>query len=98
MIYFLKYSVKSLSDFCKLFAIFEISFTKPDSWGSILQMHTGSKNHNIFLCSVAKKQGLKLIRHRLFNRETDEKVAGETEEEIYEELGLDYKPPEQRNK
>ncbi len=64
------------------------------SFGSALQYFTGSKAHNIALRKIAIKQGLKLNEYGLFKN--DRKIKGETEEEIYERLGMDWIPPELR--
>jgi DNA polymerase (family 10) len=61
------------------------------SFGAALQYFTGSKEHNIKLRDIAKKRGLKVNEYGLFKG--DRKVAGRTEEEIYEALGLDCMPP-----
>lgn len=66
-----------------------------ESFGSALQYFTGSKEHNIKLREIAIKKGLKLNEYGLFDRK-NKKVAGETEEEIYHQLGLQYIPPELR--
>ncbi|MBU7014925.1 MAG: DNA polymerase/3'-5' exonuclease PolX [Theionarchaea archaeon] len=67
-----------------------------ESFGSALQYFTGSKEHNISLRQLAAGKGLKLSEYGLFDRKTDERVAGESEEEIYRHLGLQYIPPELR--
>lgn len=67
-----------------------------ESYGSALQYFTGSKEHNIKLRTIAVKKGYKLNEYGLFDRDTDEQVAGETEEEIYEILGMKYIEPELR--
>ena len=64
------------------------------SWGSGLQYFTGSKDHNIRMRGLAIEQGLKLSEYGLFRGEVP--VAGETEEGIYEALGLRYIEPELR--
>ena len=64
------------------------------SWGSGLQYFTGSKDHNIRMRGLAIEQGLKLSEYGLFRGEVP--VAGETEEGIYEALGLRYVEPELR--
>ena len=61
------------------------------SFGAALQYFTGSKEHNIKLRDIAKKMGMKVNEYGLFKGER--KVAGATEEEIYEKLGLDCMPP-----
>ena len=54
-----------------------------ESYGAALQYFTGSKEHNIVLRSRALKLGLTLNEYGLFQLESEERVAGETEEEIY---------------
>lgn len=67
-----------------------------DSWGAALQYFTGSKAHNIKLRELAIKKGYKLNEYGLFKMDTDERVAGRTEEEIYNALGLPWIPPTMR--
>jgi len=67
-----------------------------ESWGAALQYFTGSKAHNIKLRELAIKKGYKLNEYGLFKMDTDEKVAGHTEEEIYNALGLPWIPPTMR--
>ena len=69
----------------------------PDkSFGAALQYFTGSKEHNIKMRSLAIDLGYKLNEFGLFKKNTDEMVAGHTEEEIYRTLGVDIMPPEMR--
>lgn len=72
-------------------------FTDEESWGATLEFCTGGRGHNIGMRTVAKKKGFKLTRWGLFDRETGEKIAGETEAEIYHALGKRWKPPTQRS-
>ncbi|MDD3292545.1 MAG: DNA polymerase/3'-5' exonuclease PolX [Candidatus Pacebacteria bacterium] len=64
------------------------------SFGSALQYFTGSKEHNIALRRIAIRKGLKLNEYGLFKN--NRKIKGETEEEIYERLGMDWIYPELR--
>ncbi len=64
------------------------------SFGAALQYFTGSKDHNIALRRIAIKKGYKLNEYGLFKG--DKKIAGQTEEGIYEKLGLQFIPPELR--
>jgi len=64
------------------------------SFGAALQYFTGSKEHNIALRKIAIEKGLKLSEYGLFRGAKI--IAGESEEEIYEKLGLDWIPPELR--
>lgn len=69
----------------------------PSSWGAALQYFTGSKNHNIHLREIAKKRNWKISEYGVFDLSAGEKkIAGETEEEVYEILGLQFIPPELR--
>jgi DNA polymerase (family 10) len=66
------------------------------SRGAALQYFTGSKTHNIALRDRAIGRGLKLNEYGVFRVEGDVKIAGETEEEVYAALDLDWIPPELR--
>ncbi len=67
-----------------------------ESYGAALQYFTGSKEHNILLRSRALKLGVTLNEYGLFRLDNQERVAGESEEEIYGALGLPWIPPELR--
>jgi len=67
-----------------------------ESYGAALQYFTGSKEHNIVLRSRALKLGLTLNEYGLVRLEDEQRVAGETEEAVYEKLGLAWIPPELR--
>jgi DNA polymerase (family 10) len=66
------------------------------SFGAAMQYFTGSKEHNVALRQRAIRMGFKLSEYGLFRAEDDFRVAGETEEEVYRTLGLDWIPPELR--
>ncbi len=74
----------------------DLRVVKEDEWGSALQYFTGSKEHNIHLREIAKEKGFKLSEYGVFRSTDGVKVAGRTEEEVYETLGLCYIPPELR--
>ncbi len=67
-----------------------------ESYGAALQYFTGSKDHNIALRSRCLKMGYTLSEYGLFRLENNARVAGETEEEVYTKLGLEWIPPELR--
>jgi DNA polymerase (family 10) len=67
-----------------------------ESFGAALQYFTGSKEHNVAIRTRAVKMGLTLNEYGLFRAETGERIAGETEEDVYRALGLDWIPPEMR--
>ncbi|MCK9446366.1 DNA polymerase/3'-5' exonuclease PolX [bacterium] len=72
----------------------DLRLVSETSFGAALQYFTGSKDHNIALRRIAMKQGYKLNEYGLFKG--NRKIKGETEEEIYEKLGMDWIPPEMR--
>ena len=67
-----------------------------ESFGSAMQYFTGSKEHNVAIRQRAVRMGLKLSEYGLFRVEGDAKIAGETEEGVYQALGLAWIPPELR--
>ncbi|MDD4358372.1 MAG: helix-hairpin-helix domain-containing protein, partial [Candidatus Pacebacteria bacterium] len=72
----------------------DLRIVKKDSFGAALQYFTGSKEHNVALRRIAISKGYKLNEYGLYKN--NKSVAGKTEEEIYEKLGLEYVPPELR--
>jgi len=66
------------------------------SFGAALQYFTGSKEHNVQLRQRAQKLGLTLNEYGLFRADTETLVASAAEEEIYQDLGLAWIPPELR--
>ncbi len=65
-----------------------------ESFGAALQYFTGSKDHNVAVRSLAKKEGLKINEYGVYRG--DEYVAGRTEKDVYATLGLPLFPPEIR--
>ncbi len=78
----------------------------PSEFGSALQYFTGSKEHNIRFRNHAIRQDLKVNEYGVFDvgevddpdagQRVGERVAGETEEGMYEAVGLPWMPPELR--
>ncbi len=64
------------------------------SFGAALLYFTGSKAHNIAVRRIAQDRKLKLSEYGLFRGR--KMIAGLTEKEIYEALGLPFIPPELR--
>ncbi|MDY6816668.1 MAG: DNA polymerase/3'-5' exonuclease PolX [Pseudomonadota bacterium] len=64
------------------------------SYGAALHYFTGSKAHNIAVRKLGLKKGCKINEYGVFR--DDERIAGRTEEEVYEQVGLPYIPPELR--
>jgi DNA polymerase (family 10) len=67
-----------------------------ESRGAALQYFTGSKAHNIAVRDRAVRLGLKLNEYGVFRVDDDSRVAGETEEGVYEALGMAWVEPELR--
>ncbi|MFB6190202.1 MAG: DNA polymerase/3'-5' exonuclease PolX [Candidatus Nanohaloarchaea archaeon] len=72
----------------------DLRIVEPEEWGAALVYFTGSKDHNIALRDLAMERGGKLNEYGLF--EDEKKIAGETEEEVYSALDLDFIEPELR--
>ncbi len=64
-------------------------------FGAGMQYFTGNKDHNIELRKIAIEEGYKLSEYGLFNKK-GRIVAGKTEKEVYNKLGLKYIEPELR--
>jgi len=74
----------------------DLRVVSPDQWGAALQYFTGSKDHNIQLRTIAENRGLRINEYGVFRTNTNERIAGSTEEEVYRTLGMDWIPPEIR--
>jgi DNA polymerase (family X) len=72
----------------------DLRVVREASYGAALLYFTGSKAHNIELRQIAIDRGLKLNEYGLFRGAR--RLAGKTESEIYEKLGLPEIPPELR--
>jgi len=69
----------------------------PERYGTGLSYFTGSQAHNVRLREIAKEQGLSLNEHAFSNLDSGEEVIlCETEEQVYETLGLSWVAPELR--
>jgi DNA polymerase/3'-5' exonuclease PolX len=71
------------------------------TWATLLLIRTGSKESNIELCRRAQTKGLKLHADGsgLFKKDAygvEQRIAEESEEEIFHALNLPYKRPEER--
>ncbi|EMA45581.1 PHP domain-containing protein [Halococcus morrhuae DSM 1307] len=78
----------------------------PEEFGSALQYFSGSRDHNIGFRNRAIEQGLKVNEYGVFDvsrvddieadQRVGERVAGDTEEGMYDAVGLPWIPPELR--
>ncbi|MCQ4334672.1 DNA polymerase/3'-5' exonuclease PolX [Natronomonas sp. F2-12] len=78
----------------------------PEEFGAALQYFTGSKDHNVAVRNRAIEMGLKLNEYGVFDvsdvedpdagQRVGERVAGETEADVYDAVGMAWIPPELR--
>lgn len=72
----------------------DLRIVEDEYFGAALCYFTGSKQHNISLRKLARKNEWKLNEYGIFSG--DDRLAGNTEEEVYGKLDLDWIPPEIR--
>lgn len=65
-------------------------------FGAAMLYFTGSKEHNIKLRIIAREKGFKINEYGIFDSKTAKRLAGRTEEEIYQFLNMKYIAPEER--
>ena len=73
----------------------DVRIVPEESYGAAMHYFTGSKDHNIAMRKLAKDNGWKLSEYGLF-KDDDNRLAGKTEEEIYDKFNMDWIPPELR--
>lgn len=76
----------------------DIYIATPVTWSTLLLIRTGSKENNIRLATIAKTKGwqLRASGEGLLDQ-AGNRIAGDTEQSIYEALGLPYQEPEERD-
>jgi len=72
---------------------FDLYFATPETWGALILIRTGSAQHNIKLSTIALNMGMKLTHRGLMK---NGEIIASTEKGIYEALGMEYVPPEER--
>lgn len=72
----------------------DLRLVDEEEWGAALVYFTGSKQHNIYLRTLARNKGLKISEYGVFKG--GKRIAGRTEEEVYASLGLKWIQPEKR--
>lgn len=63
------------------------------AWGAALLYFTGSKEHSVSLRTRCVQKGLKLSEYGLFRVQDDQLLASDTEEAVYDQLGLPWIAP-----
>lgn len=77
----------------------DLRMVDEECFGAALVYFTGSKQHNIKIRNIAKKNALKLNEYGVFAINVDGKerlVGGKTEKEVYKKLRMQWIPPELR--
>jgi DNA polymerase (family 10) len=74
----------------------DLRVVAPEALGAALQYFTGSRQHNVRLRELARRQGLSISEYGVFDEQTGAQVAGATEEDVYAAVGLAWIPPELR--
>jgi DNA polymerase (family 10) len=74
----------------------DMRVVQEDQFGAALQYFTGSQAHNIHVRRIAKDRGLKINEYGVFRIDDESRVAGATEAEVYEAIGLPWFEPEIR--
>jgi len=72
----------------------DLRLVPPESYGAALHYFTGSKAHNIAVRKLGQARGLKINEYGVFRR--NRRVAGDTEESVFDAVGLPWIPPELR--
>ncbi len=72
----------------------DLRIVKVENFGAALMYFTGSKQFNIKIRTLALKKGYKVNEYGLFKGKN--RIAGETEEEIFKILSMDYVSPKDR--
>ena len=84
----------------------DLRVVTPAEYGSALQYFTGNVDHNVHLRNIAIDRGLKMNEYGVFDvshvddpdagQRVGERIAGETEQSMYEALDLPWIAPEMR--
>lgn len=69
---------------------------EPTTWGILLLVRTGSKEHNVKLCDLAIQRGLSLQYSVGLTDKSGRVIAGRSEEEVFQALGLPFIAPNER--
>ncbi|MCU0394945.1 MAG: type-X family DNA polymerase [Chitinophagaceae bacterium] len=73
----------------------DVRVVNNEEFGAALFYFTGSKEHNIAMRLMAKQKGWKINEYGVFDRK-GKRLAGESEEGIYQLFGMRFIPPEKR--
>ena len=71
----------------------DLRVVAPQAWGAALVYFTGSKAHNVRIRERAVRRGLTLNEYGLHDKDSGQRLASRTEEDVYAALGLPWIPP-----
>lgn len=74
----------------------DFRFVEPEQYTTTLHHFTGSKDHNVLMRQLAKKQNEKISEYGVENQETGEIITFSTEKDFYAHFALPEFPPELR--
>ena len=74
----------------------DLRAVEASAFGAALLYFTGSKAHNVRLRRRAQEREATLNEYGLWTNDGGERIAGASEEEVYDALGLPWIPPELR--
>lgn len=74
----------------------DIYVASRENWAALLLIRTGSRGHNIYLCSLAQRLGMQLKADGSGLFQNGVMIAGNSEESIFLGLGLNYVFPQDR--
>ena len=75
----------------------DVYYATEETWSTLLLIRTGSKQSNIRLATAAKREGLRLAASGDGLFEGKERIAGDTEQSIFEKLRIPFLDPWERD-
>jgi len=72
----------------------DLRVVDPESYGAALHYFTGDKAHNVAIRRLGQQKNLKINEYGVFRG--DQRIAGDTEESVFQSVGLPWIPPELR--
>ena len=74
----------------------DLRILRKENYGAALHYFTGAKDHNVIIRDRGKRMGLRVSEYGVYNVQTTERLAGETEEDVFAAVNLPFIPPEIR--
>ena len=74
----------------------DLRLVEDSEFGAAMQYFTGSQAHNVHVRRIAKQKGLKVNEYGVFRIDDESRIAGASEQEVYQAIGLPWIPPELR--